>query len=1282
VSAAEPGPIAYVVKMFPRLSETFITNEITELRRRGVPIRIVSLLPAAQAVDWPNARALGDSAFVLPDPDTREGAAACRAAHARLFRRHPGRWLSIAVRAGRHLSSRTWKRFLQAGPLSVLSLDENIPHFHAGFAHAPASVVLWASRLTGRSWSLAAHAKDLYLSEPASLRRKLGAARFVWTCTETNGAHLRELSGETPVHVGYHGVDLAFWSAPSISRLPDRILAVGRLVPKKGFDDLLRAAAKLAARGVPFTLDLVGDGPERARLESLANELGLNERVMFKGAMPADALRALYARAAVFALPCVQLPNGDRDGIPNVLVEAMAAGTPVVATRVSGIPELIAHERTGLLAPARDPAALADAIGEVLSHPQSATRRAIAARADVEVRFDLSKNAARLAELLQRHRRPNRALYVTLDRGIPVRGHKGASAHVRQIASRLADAGCDVRVLATNAGDGPAATSFSLPVQIVPAPAWSDRLLARLPGRSHPGFRGSQVRPFVEETRRLLTNLSAAPRLLEILRSWRPDFVYERYSLVSVAIGWLCLRRGVPWIVEVNAPLADEEKRYRTLRLERITRWAERWVIRRADHLFVVSPALRRWALGLGAHPDRVSVLPNGVDTRRFHTGVDGHAVRAAWGFRPDDVVVAFAGSLKPWHGCTLLLESFVRARQRIPGLRLVYIGDGPERKSLERLVRRSGLEDEVRLTGALPQDAVPAALRAADILAAPYLSQADFYFSPLKVLEYMAVGRAIIASRLGEMVDLLSGEGDDIAGELLPPGSVAAWADAIVALAEHPDRRRALGAVGASRAHQHDWSTRAAQIRRRAETIRGLRSSEPSLRIGYVLKMFPRFSETFVVNEIVELERQGVDVRVFSMKRPSGPRQEASDSVWAQVTVLAPRGVRSVLAAAAAHLRCLARSPRRYGAALGFALGRRDLRAMTKFAQAGVIADACALSRIDHLHAHFASGPARVAKFASMISSLPFSFTAHAKDLYWGGHHHDESHKLKKRVRLARFVVTVSRENQRFVESLGFRVKVGRIRPIYIGLRLGDFPFTPPSLRPRSPRPLVLAVGRLIEKKGFHHLIEALAQLRAEGIPFRCAIAGEGPEQTRLRALIDARGLRGTVHLLGAVPLTRLRLRYYSRARVLAQPCVVATDGDRDGIPTVLLEAMALGVPVISTSVSGIPEAIEDGVDGFLVPPGDVEALATRLRTLLLESAVAERFALAGRTRVGLQFDQRQNAGILRKLFERSRRGWPALEATMPTTESATDWPGSEMDGAIAARSTPHSSPAASYVR
>ena len=1231
------GPIAYIVKMYPRLSETFITNEITELRRRGVDLRIVSLMEPSGTVHSQEALALRAQTFTLPRPGSWAGFRAILRDHRDLLRRGRGRYVHALWLVTRRCSRSAWKRFFQAGAVACFCLREEVSHLHGAFAHNPASVAWWTSRLTGIPFSFAAHAKDLYLSDRRSLRRKIDAARFVWTCTEANGRFLRSLGSSTPVHVGYHGCDLSRFRSPHDRDRPEerekRILSVGRQVPKKGLDDLVRAGALLRKQGLAFRLVFIGDGIERPRLEGLASRLGVADRVDFLGSLPPRAVIESYARADLLVLPSVVLENGDRDGIPNVLVEAMAMGVPVISTRISAIPELIEDGRNGLLVAPRRPDRLADAIVQSFDDPDATRARAARARRDVEERFDLHRNSERLARLLDRHRRPTRCLYVCGDLGVPIRGHKGASAHVRQVAGRLAAMGIDLRVVTPNPGPPPpAGNRFDLPIEEVVPPAWTIRR--------------------AKELRRLLHNIPVGRRVARLLREIRPDFVYERYSLCAIASGLACRRRRIPWLLEVNAPLADEEERFRALRWRRLTRALERWILRHADHLFVVSHALRRWAMEHGVAPDRITVLPNGVDLSRFHRGIDGSAARRAWGWGDRETIVGFAGSLKPWHGAEVLLRSFEKAVAKETGLRLVFIGEGPQRERLERRVSRKGLEPVVRFTGAVAHEAVPSLLRATDILAAPYLPQDGFYFSPMKILEYMAVGRPVVASRIGDIPAWVEPD----CGLLVPPGDESALCESLLSLARDREKARWMGRRGAARAAKEDWSRRIDRIVERAVACR-LESPATTPRVGYVLKMFPRFSETFIVNEIIELERQGIDVRVFSMKQPEARRQEDADRVRARVTVL-PRGPRFLAPSViAAHARGICFGPAGYIRALAFAVGRGNFRAVSKFIQAGVIADAARRERIGHLHAHFASGPARVAKLASMISGLPYSFTAHAKDLYWEGHRHEQSHKLKKRIKLARFVVAVSRENQRFLEGLGFRIKEGRIRTVHIGLRLGQFPFRRPSARPVSPRPLILAVGRLIEKKGFHVLADACALLRDQGIPFRCLIVGEGPERENLQQRIERLGLSGSVRLLGAVSLSRLRRGFYSRARVLALPCVIARDGDRDGIPTVILEAMASGVPVISTRLSGIPEAIEDGVNGFLTDPGEVEPLAERIAQILVDPALADSLAERGRERVEMQFGVKRNAGALRKLFLRSLAGWPSPAAEEEeTTVSAAE--------------------------
>jgi glycosyltransferase involved in cell wall biosynthesis len=235
---------------------------------------------------------------------------------------------------------------------------------------------------------MSSHAKDIWTTPPEELAPKLRDAEVVLTCTAEGVAELQRLAGATPVRLVYHGVDVETAVPRTAVPGPLRVLSVGRLVEKKGHDTLIRAAGLLRDRGVEFALRIVGDGPEWPRLQRLVHELDLAGRVTFLGPLSAVEVQAEYGSASAFALGCRQLENGDRDGLPNVLLEAMVQGLPVVATAQPGIAEAVEHERTGLLVGPDDPAALAGALGRVLTDAELARRLGADGQASVRERFD------------------------------------------------------------------------------------------------------------------------------------------------------------------------------------------------------------------------------------------------------------------------------------------------------------------------------------------------------------------------------------------------------------------------------------------------------------------------------------------------------------------------------------------------------------------------------------------------------------------------------------------------------------------------------------------------------------------------------------------------------------------------------------------------------------------------------------------------------------------------------------------------------------------------------
>jgi colanic acid/amylovoran biosynthesis glycosyltransferase len=396
-------------------------------------------------------------------------------------------------------------------------------------------------------------------------------------------------------------------------------------------------------------------------------------------------------------------------------------------------------------------------------------------------------------------------------------------------------------------------------------------------------------------------------------------------------------------------------------------------------------------------------------------------------------------------------------------------------------------------------------------------------------------------------------------------------------------------------------------------------------MKVGYVVKMYPRFSETFILNEILQLEEQGTELHIFSLKLPDDGKFHAEVSlVRAPVTYLPNTLVEQFKLAGAENRRLLKERPLKYLKALAHVVRQqKPIYALKRMMQAAKLVVVAEREGIEHLHAHFASSATRVTFYAAMLSDLTFSFTAHAKDIYQ--EEKDEAH-LREKLAAARAVVTVSEYNRRHLQGLWPRARIERI---YNGVDLERF--VPGGVK--STPPTILSVGRLVEKKGITDLVDACSILKKREVPFRCEIVGKGELGSRIRSRVAALGLEDVVSLPGPRPQGELR-GLYRRADVFVAPCVVARDGNRDGLPTAILEAMASGLPVVSTPVTGIPEAVVNGETGALVPEHAPEALANALQDLLEDPKLREKMGIAGRQRAEEKFDVSRNASRLRQLF------------------------------------------------
>jgi glycosyltransferase involved in cell wall biosynthesis len=393
--------VAFVLKGYPRLSETFIAQEIAALERRGLEILIVSLRHPTDPRRHPVHGEIRAAVLYLPEYLYQEPLRVFRAwVHSRKnknYRQARNTWLRDLAR------DPTPNRVRRFGQALVLAheLPADVRHLHAHFLHTPASVARYAALLKGLAWSGSAHAKDIWTTPEWEKREKLASCEWLVTCTAANHAHLSALAPPDRIDLVYHGLELSRF--PPFERKPSSngsqpvvILSVGRLVEKKGTDVLLDALARLPAE-LNWRLVHVGGGALKGKLERRARALGIAGRIEWRGARTQTELLAEYRGADLFALASRVARDGDRDGLPNVLAEAQSQGLACVATRVSGIPELIEHGATGLLVAPEAAEELARALESLIREPARRRLLGQAGQQRVTEKFALEANIAGLA---------------------------------------------------------------------------------------------------------------------------------------------------------------------------------------------------------------------------------------------------------------------------------------------------------------------------------------------------------------------------------------------------------------------------------------------------------------------------------------------------------------------------------------------------------------------------------------------------------------------------------------------------------------------------------------------------------------------------------------------------------------------------------------------------------------------------------------------------------------------------------------------------------------------
>ncbi|MFT5727310.1 MAG: glycosyltransferase involved in cell wall biosynthesis [Desulforhopalus sp.] len=405
-----PKTLAYILKGYPRISETFISNEILLLEKLGFKMHLFPMRLPRESFAHASVKEIKAEVSYLPT-ELFENLPKLLIPNTLLAVKHPLRYLQtvrLAVQGRPKNKLATLKHLLQAGYMSHYHLtgDSKIFHLHGHFAHSPTSVTRFAASFSGLPYSFTAHAKDIYTSKKEKLRQRIEEAEFVVTCTKHNQEYLEELrgNGTTPIHCIYHGIDLSLFQNNIDQEKTEnchRIFTVARLTTKKGLPTVYRALSLLKERGISFTHTLIGDGDDRDAITELIKALDLENECEWLGTQTHEEVLKQFKKSDLFVLGCEIAPNGDRDGIPNVLVESLAMGVPALSPHISAIPEILINEKTGLTVNPTDPEAMALAMERLLTDEKLREYLIKSGKELVKSKFDNKLLTRELAEIFR-----------------------------------------------------------------------------------------------------------------------------------------------------------------------------------------------------------------------------------------------------------------------------------------------------------------------------------------------------------------------------------------------------------------------------------------------------------------------------------------------------------------------------------------------------------------------------------------------------------------------------------------------------------------------------------------------------------------------------------------------------------------------------------------------------------------------------------------------------------------------------------------------------------------
>lgn len=739
--------IAYIVSLFPCWSETFILNEIIALTQKGVRVSIFSIRSDLEPLIHENAKPFQTkTTYARFFPGIRDT----------LF------WLMkkplVVLGLMRLVIFRRYKSFdigikniwcvFESCFFARRVLDKGITHLHAHFATYPTMVALGIHRLTGVPFSFTAHAHDIFLDK-GLLKEKVAAAQAVVAISEYNKKYIINHCGAhaaAKIQVIHCGLDLTEWHREEKTRERHLIVAVGRLTPMKGFDVLIKACAILKNK-VNINCQIVGSGPARRSLEQLIAKHGLYDNVRLTGAKDNQEVKELISRAAVFVAPSVWDDRDGQDGIPLVLMEAMALGTPVIASTLSGIPELVDDEKNGMLVEPGNADQLAAKILRLVSDRILSFDLATAGRKKIEAEFDVEKTVLALTKIFScATRQPDKKIKIlfiiwSLERGGAERFLAGLLMHI--------DLSQFEPVLCCLNWKG----------------VWAETIEQR----------GIKV---IALNKKMGVDVGVWRQLIHIIKEGHFDIVNTHLWLADVMGRVAAMTARAPIIIS-TAQNVDIWKK--------ITHRLVDWILAfRTTLIIAVSLAVKDYYTRVVKIPDRkILVIPNAIDIAPFENIGAIHYLYPEFDLKEDDFILACVGRLNYQKGHSYLFESVKLVKDLLPNLKIIVVGEGEERNVLENLVAALGIQNMVRFVG--QRKDIPQILNLSQGLVLPSL----FEGLPLCVLEAMAAGRPVIATDVGGTREIVAaGE----TGYLVPSKSPSALATAIQSLAANPANRQKMG--------------------------------------------------------------------------------------------------------------------------------------------------------------------------------------------------------------------------------------------------------------------------------------------------------------------------------------------------------------------------------------------------------------------------------------------------------------------------------------------------------